>query len=193
MQAVASLAVDGVQRDSFRGRGGGVERDRAGQFRDLQIAFPGRSRLSHGFPSSLGLGNVAPSAMFLFGCVEGGMGPGSKGPFSNWRPLASWVAILSHAFRRSSTLAPPRLAPGRCNQNAKNRRPPKRQIGQLPFMVIALASRPDVLRVVKRLVAHGGHLHGIGVAEVLDKQLPALPRILPRQIGERDVLADRGP
>ena len=42
--AVAGLAVDDVEANALAGGGGGVERDRAGDQREFQIALPIRTR-----------------------------------------------------------------------------------------------------------------------------------------------------
>jgi hypothetical protein len=41
--AVAGLAVDDVKGDAFGGRGSSVERDRADELPDLEMAFPDRA------------------------------------------------------------------------------------------------------------------------------------------------------
>ena len=49
----------------------------------------------------------------------------------------------------------------------------------------------DVLRVEERPRAGDGHGHRVAVAHVLDEQLLALDRVLRRQVGQQQVLADR--
>src|SRR5262249_53846192 len=52
-----------------------------------------------------------------------------------------------------------------------------------------LTPRLEIFWVVERLVADSCHLDRVGLAEIFDGQLAALPCIGPRQVGERDVLA----
>ena len=53
------------------------------------------------------------------------------------------------------------------------------------------APRLCILRVVDRLVTHADHLDRIGLGKVLDSELAAHLGIVVRQVGERNVLADR--
>src|SRR5438874_8005659 len=50
-----------------------------------------------------------------------------------------------------------------------------------------------VLRVEQRRAPRDGDGHGVVLAEVLDRELPSDRCVLRGEIGQEDVLADRGP
>ena len=65
------------------------------------------------------------------------------------------------------------------------------QVGDDDRKIGNLTPRLQVLRVVERRVANACHLNRIALGEILHLQLAADLRILLRQIGKDDVLANR--
>ena len=85
-----------------------------------------------------------------------------------------------------------RISPSR-HQRIRNRRTPMPAHTRLRERRTASGAGFQILRIVERPVTDRGNLDGIGLAEILDNQLPALLAVGPGQICECNVPADRRP